>query len=1197
MLLKKLKIGEKMFLGFGFVMLLMLLVIGNSYINFSKQGKSVDTNLHTYEVISETDKILISLINMETGIRGYVITGDESFLDPYNQGKLDYDNYYSKIKELTFENSRHQKLLQDVDNSYSTWLQWQTSEIIAGREKVASGQMTMDDLIAIAQTKKGKTEMDKIRTALNAISEEEANLLEKRNAQRLKMEKQTQAIMISGGGIATFLAFLVAYFVIRIIVNPVRIVTKTFKEISEGNIDLEVRLPVNSYDELGHMSKYFNRFMEKLEEQVTENENENWIKTGKAELSEEIRNNENINSLCNNALNFIAYYVKAQIGAIYINTGNNSFKMISTYAHKENDLTHEFKLGEGMIGQSALEKRSISIFNVPSDYIKITSGLGVATPKTINITPCIYNEEVQCVIELGSFGEFSDVELSFIKQASESIAVSISLGKTQEKMRELLSKTLIQSEELQAQQEELKQNNEELEEQTRALRKSEVALQSQQEELRVINEELEEKTKNLELQKNDILLQNERLNSAQIEIEEKAKELEASNRYKSEFLANMSHELRTPLNSILVLSQILSNKKDSTDFTQKEIQYAKTINSSGKDLLKLINDVLDISKVEAGKMDVSFEKVYLSEFSTNIRNAFEPIALEKGLTFKIEIEEDMPEFIVSDGQRLGQIVNNLLSNSFKFTHEGEIKLIFSRLNLKEVSKIKGNKNNFVSIRVQDTGIGVPIDKQKLIFEAFKQSDGTISRKYGGTGLGLSISRELVNLLGGDIYLESYEGKGSIFTLIIPEKNSQEKSLEEGKESFEDISSVIIKEKLENYDEEQQEITNISEKLVLIIEDDKKFLNLLCDLADEKGYKSLLASNGRDGINLAMEYRPSAIILDIGLPDISGWKVIDMLKENESTKDIPIHIISGREEDFNPNYFQGIIGYLKKPVSLGELYNVFRKVDSNVFESFNTLLLVGEEIQEDDLLIESLRKKGGDITVLHSGIDAYNMLKSKEFHCMILDLKLKDMNSLELLSRLEEEKLLNLPILIHTEENITEEEEEKLKRYTKSIILKGEHSLERLVDEASLFLHDVDSKIDKDKIKSIKISYEKENSLNKKKVLIVDDDMRNVFALTSILEEKGIKVVVGRNGEEGIEKLQENPDIVLMDVMMPKMDGLTAIRVIRNNEKYSKIPIIAITAKAMKEDREKCIEAGANDYLTKPIDTDKLISLLRVWLYK
>ncbi len=1212
MFLSKLKISQKMFLGFGIVTLLMLAVIVNSYINFTKQSISVESNISTFQVIAKSDAILISLINMETGARGYVITGDKSFLEPFEEGKLDYEKHYYEMKELISGNKGQQERLINIQNHYTIWLDFQTNEIIGGRQKVLAGQYNMEELIKVAQSGKGKAEMDKIRSVLEDINEEEQRVLQVKNNERKKMESETKIIMSMGGLLATILAVIIASLVIKMVINPVKTVTNTFKEISEGDANLEVRLNVNSNDELGDMARYFNRFMVKLKELILENKNQSWVKTGQAELNEKIRGEQDMAALGVNIINYITKYIEAQIGAIYIKTDDTTFRLFGSYAYNtRKNLSNEIRVGEGIVGQSALEKQSIIMTNVPEDYIKIVSGVGEAVPRNILVTPCVYDKEVECILELGSFNEFTDVQLKFVEQVSESIAITIKSTKAQHKMKELLDKTLVQSEELQAQQEELRQNNEELGEQARSLKDSEMNLQSQQEELRVINEELEERTRNLEMQKNDIATKNESLRNAQFEIEEKAKALEVTSKYKSEFLANMSHELRTPLNSILVLSQMLENKKDNSPLTEKQLEYAKTIHSSGEDLLKLINDILDLAKVEAGKLDINFEKINLEELTGNLRRSFDTIAEQKGLDFKIEIEKGLPEEIISDSQRLQQIINNLLSNAFKFTHSGEVKMTICRPERSNILSVQDNINDFISIAITDTGIGIPLTKQKLIFEAFKQSDGTTSRKYGGTGLGLSISKELAALLGGTIHLRSEENKGSTFTLVLPDKKDilwEESKVNEEKEqgnseTFKDheknINLSINNEISRMNTVDYKEIISGEEKLLLIIEDDEKFLNVLSELASGKGYRPLSAKGGEDGIKLAIKYKPDAILLDIGLPDINGWKVIDRLKENKITKDIPVHVISGKEAEVSNKNMESLVGYLEKPVNLGELYGVFKKFEDTISKPFKKLLIVDEDKEEVKAIAHNLSKLGVEITTSETGLEAYNILKTEQFDCMIMDLKLQDMSGVELLNKLREENMINFPILIHTENKITQEYEAELKKYTESIIIKGNKSIERLVDEASLFLHDVDSRIEKEKIKAIKSNHEKEHSLNNKKILIVDDDMRNVFALSAALEERGITVVVGRNGREGIKKLHQNLDVdlILMDIMMPEMDGYTAMREIRKEEKSRRVPIIAITAKAMKDDRQKCIEAGADDYLTKPIEMDKLISLLRVWLYK
>ena len=1200
-----------MFIGFGIIILIMLAVIGNTYINFVKESEAVKWNVHTYKVIQESDCLLMSLLDMETGARGYVITGNESFLEPFNKGNSSYENHYDKLKQLTEDNSEQQQRLYNINNKYKEWVEWEKNIIIAKRKEVSSGKLKLEDLIAIVQSGYGKNMMDELRSILGDINNEEERLLQNRNADLIKMEKETRVIMLTGGALATIAAIIIASLSIRMIVNPVKVVTNTFREIAEGEVNLEARLMSNSEDEIGKMARYFNIFMTKLKELISENRNQSWLTTGRAELNEEMRGVREINTLSSRIITYICRYLNMQIGRFYVKTDSNTFKVFGSYSYNSSEGSpDEFNIGEGLVGQAALEDKIVLVQDVPADYMKIISGLGEAVPKNILIAPCMYHEEIECIIELGSFNQFTDVQLKFIEQVSENIATSINLTKAQTKMEVLLNKTLVQAEELQVQQEELRQNNEELEEQAKILKQSEMNLQTQQEELRVSNEELEEQTKKLEQQKRDISENNKLLRKANHEIEGKAKELEIANKYKSEFLANMSHELRTPLNSIIVLSQLLENKKANEPLTEKQLEYSKTIHSSGKNLLRLIDDILDLSKVESGKIDINFDQVNLAELAENTKSLFTPIILQKNIDFKIEIEDGLPEKIISDEQRLQQIINNLLSNAFKFTETGYVKMNICRPKEEDIKnyKIEENVNKLISIEIIDTGIGIPADKQTLIFEAFKQVDGTISRKYGGTGLGLSISRELARLLGGNIYLKSEEGKGSKFTLVFLDNDNMEQ-VKLNKEEYSGIDKNYrdnLEEKIisendinEFTKDEHDESKKEDEKLLLIIEDDEQFSTLLSELAYKKNYKVLIEKNSDEAIKLAEKYNPYAILLDSGLSDNSGLRVVDKLQNLEYTKNIPIHIISWKEDKNSYDKMKNLVWHIKKPYNLEELYNLFDKIETSLSNDSKKLLIVDEDKSQSNMIYNNLNERGFKITTLESGLDAYKLLKDEQFDCMILDLNLKDMNGIDLVNKLKEENLVNFPILIYTEGNITQEEEDKLNKYTESIIIKGNNSIDRLLDEVSLFFHSVDSNIDNKNFKNIKFSEEKENLLNNKNILIVDDDMRNVFSLTSALEEKGMNVVVGRNGSEGIKKLYEknNIDLILMDVMMPEMDGYTAMKEIRKEKQFDNIPIIAITAKSMKEDRQKCIEAGSNDYLTKPVDINKLISLLKVWLYK
>lgn len=1028
-------------------------------------------------------------------------------------------------------------------------------------------------------------EMDTIGPQITQISEEiQLSIISEQEAMQPVVQKQSDRAVIQMLSMSVF-AFVISVFmiivIILIVVEPVKMVTSTFKEISEGEANLKVRLNASSEDELGHMAKYFNRFMVKLEAIINENKKQSWLKTGQVELNEKIKLEQDMEVLTEKIITYISEYVGAQIGVIYIKEDDQRFKRVSSYAcRKEDERSERITVGEGIVGQVALEKQTILIKDIPDHYIKIYSGLGEALPKNIIVTPCVADGDVKCIIELGSFQEFNALQQEFIEQISDSIATSIQMADSRVKLRVLLNKSLEQAEELQVQQEELRQTNEELEEQTKALKESEAQLQVQQEELRVVNEELEERTKSLELQKNDIASKNEILKNTQKDIEEKAKALEVASKYKSEFLANMSHELRTPLNSILVLSQLLAQGNDT--LSNKQIEFANTIHSSGEDLLKLINDILDLSKVEAGKLDVVMEAIDIKKMISAIEKLFKPIAMQKGLFFNVEVSSDVPTHFVSDYQRIQQILKNLLSNAFKFTDDGGVTLIV---------QVKGTSKIYFTI--SDTGIGIAKDKQDIIFEAFKQSDGTTSRKYGGTGLGLSISKELAQLLGVKINVDSELGKGSTFTLEVPLNVQMDDILQEVAATEEPDSSLTMK------SSDHLIVNDVKTKQLLIIEDDINFSNVLLELAEMKGYKAIIAENGEDGIELAIQKQPDAILLDIGLPDINGWKVIDYLKNETDTSDIPVHIITGKEINSSADSLKDIIGYMKKPVSLNSLDSMFNKIEMAISKPVKRLLIVDQNEDHTTEISTYFKDKDIQIITKHSGSDALQLLKEQPIDCMILDIKLKDMTGFELLEKIKDENMKGLPVLIHTEKDLTLEDEMELRKYAESIVIKGDRSIERLIAETSLFLHNVESKMASKYQPSIKTQQENEETFKNKTILVVDDDMRNVFTLSSILEEKGMKVIVGRNGAEGIQKLRQNQeiDLILMDIMMPEMDGYTAMAQIRKDKTYRKIPIIALTAKAMKEDRQKCIEAGANDYLTKPINIDQLNSLLRVWLYK
>ncbi len=986
-------------------------------------------------------------------------------------------------------------------------------------------------------------------------------------------------------------------------------------KIAKGDYSTVIK-PRSENDSLG---KSLFSMTQTLRKNAIEIEEQDWLKSGLNQLGNTIKGQQNIKKLTNNILSFFCSYLGAQIGLIYI-VKDDELHLTSSYAVKNDDKIkmNIIKPGEGALGQSYNEKKRIIISNSEDyDLPMFDYGAGEQKLGQFVIIPFINSDNVIAIMELGLINKLSDNELKFLDLAVNDTALSILTLQSHIKVLELLERTQEQANELEVQQEELRQTNEELQEQTTALKTSEENLQAQKEELKVTNEELEERSKALEIQRDAINEKNKELEIARKEVEVKAHDLELASKYKSEFLANMSHELRTPLNSIIVLSQLMAeNKKNHLD--KNELKFSQTIHSSGFDLLNLINDILDLSKVESGNIELNVESLDFGDLKSFIESSFKEVMREKGLHLHVEIKNTVPNSILSDVQRVQQVVKNLFSNAIKFTSTGEISMIIS----KPTKKTKFNNpelktGSTVAISITDTGIGIPEEKQKIIFEAFKQADGTTNRKYGGTGLGLSISKNFSKLLGGEMQLHSKEGIGSTFTLFLPyelklsepeEPDSDERtelifnnSIDETIVSdvqHEDLTSKgkIIADPINISDD----INNIFEndRVVLIIEDDYNFASVLLNLAHDHNFKAIIALDGESGLHLADYHIPKAIILDIGLPGMDGYEVMKRLKHNHKTRHIPVHFISAVDSDIKA-FEMGAIGFLTKPVEKEEIDHVFHKIEEIISKPIKKLLIVEDEVITRKSIINLMKSENIVITDVDTGKEAYDKVVAEDFDCMILDLGLEDMTGFELLDRFEKDKVATgLPIVIYTGRELTKDENDKLKKFSQSIILKGTRSFERLLAETTLFLHQVESKLPEDKKKILEKVHSKDDVLEDKTILVVDDDMRNIFAISSLLESYNAKVIVGKNGKEGIQKLKNNDavDLILMDIMMPEMDGYEAMKRIRKEKKYENLPIIALTAKAMKEDRDKCIAAGANDYLSKPVEKDKLLSLLRVWLY-
>jgi CheY-like chemotaxis protein/HAMP domain-containing protein len=1015
------------------------------------------------------------------------------------------------------------------------------------------------------------------------------------------------------------------------------------QDIAKGKLNSNLEL--DRRDELGDLGLALNDMAKQLKEL-------DWIKSGKESLDDQLRGDLELTELSNLFIAFFTKHMGAQLGALYL-LDKDALELKASYSFTDRKGNYNrIELGEGMVGQAALEKEIIIFSDVKQDAPALNYGAGEVILNNFMAIPLAVEEHLLGAVLLGSATPFSRLQKKFVNEVISNAAILFNAAKARMVINSLLDQAQHQQENLseankelkeqtealtfseqalQTQQEELRVTNEELEEQTKVLKESEAELQAQQEELRVTNEELEERTKALENQQLEMQEKNDELHFSQQVVEDKAKELEIASKYKSEFLANMSHELRTPLNSILILSQLFGNNKDG-NLTDKQIESANAINSSGSDLLSLINEILDLSKVEAGKIDLHIEDVNFTDIGTDITRLYQDIAADKGLDFQIHIASNLPAAIQTDSQRLQQVLRNLLTNAVKFTHEGAVALSITQASAEIAKQMKIPQQSLIAFAVKDDGIGIKKEQHLAIFQAFQQADGSTSRKYGGTGLGLSISKELTHLLGGSIQLESDEGKGCTFTVVLPlaytakddptaphsklltaditsAKPSDAEAMSGIKSAVQIVTAEPIKpavanqHKIESYVEDDRE-TIIPEsdgpdnKTLLIIEDDRAFAGVMRDFGRERGFKCIVAETGESGLHFADYYKPSAIILDIGLPGIDGWTVMERLKENPSLRHIPVHFMSANDANLDAMRM-GAIGYLTKPVDMKKLDNAFSNIEDIISKSVRRLLIV----EDDDIQRESIKQLIGEddvhIVAVSTGKHALDELETNRYDCMILDLGLEDMTGFELLEAIRRsETAARVPIIVYTGRDLTAAEEKELNRYAESIIIKGVKSPERLLDESALFLHRVEANLPAEKRKILKAVHDKESILSNKKVLLVDDDMRNVFALSSVLEDKGMDIIIARDGVESLDKLKENPaiDIVLMDIMMPKMDGYEAMQKIRKQKIHGKLPIIALTAKAMKGDRSKCIEAGASDYLAKPIDTDKLLSMLRVWLY-
>ncbi|HEX2686813.1 MAG TPA: response regulator, partial [Kofleriaceae bacterium] len=960
--------------------------------------------------------------------------------------------------------------------------------------------------------------------------------------------------------------------------GQVRAIRDVATAVTQG--DLTRSITVDARGEMAQLKDTVNQMIRTLAETTKVNQEQDWLKTNVARFTRMLQGQRDLLPVARQVLNELAPLVNAHHGVFYMTETDDDgplLRLFASYAYQERKMvSNAWRHGQGLVGQAALEGKRIMLTKVPPDYIQVASALGEAPPHAIVVVPILFEGEVKGVIELASFERFSGIQLAFLDQMLESLGIVIATIEATMRTDELLRQSQSLTEELRNQQNELQQTN----------------------------EELEEKAIQLTEQKAEVERKNKQVELARQELEEKAEQLALTSKYKSQFLANMSHELRTPLNSLLILSRQLADNAEG-NLTDKQIRYADTIRQAGTDLMTLINEILDLAKIESGTMAVDVSQVRFGNLRDYVDQTFRQVAEEKGLAFSVELDPALPSSIDTDDMRLRQVLRNLLSNAMKFTERGRVKLRIFRA-----------APDVIGFAVSDSGIGIPRDKQALIFEAFQQADGSTSRKYGGTGLGLAISREIAGLLSGDLRVESTPGVGSTFALYLPatypvqiresrrtpmitlpavDTTATQASEPKPAQTIRELPAPPLTRSLPD----DYGTLEPGDRVLLVIEDDLTFAATLLDTVRQSGFKGVVATSGLQALEIARTVTPDAISLDLRLPDIDGWVLLDRLKHDPVTRHIPVHVISGLDEERRSLQY-GALGFLHKPVTMEGLQAELSGIHQFVEKRVKNLLIIEDDPVQSQAIADLIGDGDVSTTSVASGERALENLQENTYDCVVMDLRLPGMSGFELIERIKASpKHRRLPVIVYTGRELTAEDKQRLTGLAQTVIIKDVTTMERLLDETALFLHRAEANLPERKQRVLRRLAKSDPQLADRNVLIVDDDLRNIFALTSLLEGHRMHVQYAENGRRALSKLEEKPDIdvVLMDIMMPEMDGYEALRRIRERSQWKDLPVIALTAKAMKGDREKCLEAGASDYITKPVDADQLLSLLRVWMYQ
>ena len=1136
--------------------ILAVLTVGwFSYLAVTGSFDAADRVSHSMAVRDSLANVLSALKDAETGQRGFLLVGEDRYLDPYIAGSQAYRSSLATLKLLVERDPAQRHKVVTIEQLGTDKLQELDRTISMAR----SGDTAA--ALAEVRTGLGRRRMDGIRSAVAEMADYERAALAKWQGDWQDAMRTTGWVV--GGGLTFLLALILA---------SIAISTRDFRQRREAT----------------------------------------WLRGSQAALASRMHGDLRLEALGDRMLRFLAQRLQAPVGALFVRPSRGpGLRRVAAHALSEAQVADaSISAGHGLVGEILRDGRMRHVRELPPGYLPVASATGRADAAEVVLVPATAFHQVEGVLELGFLRKLRPIELELLSQSAQIIGLSIRAAKDRQQLEDLLAQTQSQAEELQAQQEELRVNNEELEEKSRILAASQAELESQQAELEQTNAVLQEHATMLRDQRDHLRL-------AQAQMAEKARELERANRYKSEFLANMSHELRTPLNSTLMLAKLLADNRDG-NLSEQQVKYARTISSAGHDLLTLINDILDLAKIEAGKVELDPRPVALRGLVEEIARIMRPVADHRRLAFDVKVRDDAPLEMTTDAERLGQVLKNLLSNAIKFTERGGVTL--------EV----GGAPEGVAFKVVDTGIGIPPEQQQIIFEAFRQADGSTHRRYGGSGLGLSISRDLAQLLGGRIAVNSAEGQGSVFTLTLPlvlVSDRDSAATDEAREMSvrthaapeasagppsaaldawqASASPAAMATALDRdwIDDDRAALTD-DDHPILVIEDDAAFAEILRDLIREMGWRCVAASSAAAGMAAVARYQPRAILLDMKLPDGSGLSVLDRLKHDPQSRHIPVHVISVADYA-RVAMERGAIGYALKPVDRDKLMFALRRLETKASQRLRRILVVEDDPAQREAIRGLLALRDVELSEAATSSEAIELLKRTTFDCVVMDLQLPDLSGMQLLETMATWDAVSFPpVIVYTGRSISPKEEQELRRFSKSIIIKDARSPERLLDEVTLFLHQVEADLPAERQRMLAAIRDRDEKLEGRRVLLVEDDVRNVFALVSVLEPKGIKISIARNGLEAIAALEkEGPgsgsaapiELVLMDIMMPEMDGLTAMREIRKRPLWQRLPIIALTAKAMKDDQEQCIDAGANDYAAKPLDVDKLLSLVRVWM--